>query len=167
MIAGQQCCTRAAARSWLARARWTSRTARRGSRWARAANPKLRPSLDSLLRDEVIPAFKRYSVLAAGALRNNWIGTTVIGNYGDGAAIRTAANYVGIWANARHEVIYFVTTRDAAGEPLDGADSYVTAPRRAGAPVVGSPSVSDRAPPRPVSGSAVTTILGPTLSATR
>jgi hypothetical protein len=40
-------------------------------------------------------------------------------------AIRTAANYVGLWANARHEVIYFVTTRDGDGKPLDGSRTYV------------------------------------------
>lgn len=42
---------------------------------------------------------------------------TVIGTYGEDVAVRTAANYVGIWADARHEVIYFVTTRGADGAP--------------------------------------------------
>ncbi|MBR0693718.1 DUF1254 domain-containing protein [Bradyrhizobium lablabi] len=90
-----------------------------------AADPKHRANIDNLLRTKIIPAFQKYSVAEAGAIKNNWIGTTVIGNYGDDFAIRTAANYVGLWANARHEVIYFVTTRDADGKPLDGSRTYV------------------------------------------
>jgi hypothetical protein len=90
-----------------------------------SADPKHRAAIDTLLRTKIIPAFQKYSVAGAGASKNNWIATTVIGNYGDDFAIRTAANYVGIWANARHEVIYFVTTRDADGKPLDGACNYV------------------------------------------
>lgn len=87
--------------------------------------PEERAALDKLLREQVIPEFQKYSVQQAGAVKNNWIGTTIIGNYGDDFAIRTAANYVGIWANARHEVIYFVTTRDAQGSPLNGSNTYV------------------------------------------
>ena len=44
---------------------------------------------------------------------------------GNDYAIRTAANYIGIWANATAEVVYFVTTRDANGDPLDGSKRYV------------------------------------------
>lgn len=90
-----------------------------------AADPKHRATIDRLLRAKIIPAFQKYSVTEAGAAENNWMGSTVIGNYGDSFAIRTAANYIGIWANARHEVIYFVTTRDADSKPLDGARNYV------------------------------------------
>lgn len=89
------------------------------------ADPGRRAAVDAILRNKVIPAFQKYSVAESGATRNNWVGTTVIGNYGDDFAIRTAANYVGIWANARHEVIYFVTTRDGEGKPLDGGRNYV------------------------------------------
>ena len=90
-----------------------------------AADPAIRTAIDKMLRQEIIPEFQRYAVAASGATRNNWIATTIVGNYGDDFAIRTAANYVGIWANARHEVIYFVTTRDADGRPLDGSNTYV------------------------------------------
>lgn len=90
-----------------------------------AAEPAMRAAIDRMLRGEIIPEFQKYAVAAAGVMRNNWFGTTIIGNYGDDFAIRTAANYIGIWANARHEVIYFVTTRDADGKPLDGSSSYV------------------------------------------
>lgn len=99
-----------------------------------AADPQHRAAIDKLLRDKIIPAFQKYSVAEAGAMKNNWIGTTIIGNYSDDFAIRTAANYVGIWANARHEVIYFVTTHDGDGKPLDGARNYVIHFPKAGLP---------------------------------
>lgn len=89
-----------------------------------AADPSTRSVIDEALRTTVIPEFQRFATQEAGAVGNNWIATTIIGNYGNDYAIRTAANYVGIWANARDEVIYFVTTRDAEGEPLNGATAY-------------------------------------------
>lgn len=89
------------------------------------ADPEQRAALNKLLREEIIPEFQTYSVAGAGATKNNWIATTVGGNYGKDFAIRTAANYVGIWANAVDEVVYFVTTRDADGRQLDGSKSYV------------------------------------------
>jgi hypothetical protein len=90
-----------------------------------AADPAGRAAMDKALREKIIPEFQTYAVAGAGETKNNWIGTTVIGNYGDNFAIRTAANYVGIWNNARHEVIYFVTTRDADGNQLNGSNDYV------------------------------------------
>lgn len=90
-----------------------------------AAEPAARAAIDLMLRREIVPEFQKFSVAAAGARRNNWIATTIVGNYGDDFAIRTAANYIGIWANARHEVVYFVTTRDSEGRPLDGSRTYV------------------------------------------
>lgn len=89
------------------------------------ADPARRPAIDELLKKEIIPAFQEFSVTEAGPSKNGWIGSTVIGNYGDDYAIRSAANYIGIWANARHEVIYFVTTQDSEGQPLSGANTYV------------------------------------------
>ena len=47
-----------------------------------ATDPALRPAIDKLLREKIIPAFQTYSVAEAGATKNNWVGTTVIGNYG-------------------------------------------------------------------------------------
>lgn len=90
-----------------------------------AADSRTRAEINTLLRTKIIPAFQKFSVTEAGATRNNWVATTVIGNYGDDFSIRTAANYVGIWANARHEVIYFVTTRDTDGNALDGSKAYI------------------------------------------
>lgn len=90
-----------------------------------AAGPAKREAIEALLRDTVIPDFVRFAVTEAGATRNNWLGTLVIGNYGEDYRIRTAANLVGIWANAHHEVVYHVTTRDAGGLPLDGSNQYL------------------------------------------
>ena len=90
-----------------------------------AADPDKRQAINALLQDKVIPDFTRFAVTEAGATQNNWLGTLVIGNYGENYRIRTAANLVGIWANARHEVVYHVTTRDAEGEALDGSSHYV------------------------------------------
>lgn len=90
-----------------------------------AADPERRGQVDDVLRSRAIPEFKWFAVQKAGVIGNNWIATTVVGNFGEHVAIRTAANYVGIWNNARHEVVYFVTTRDEDCEPLDGSATYV------------------------------------------
>ena len=90
-----------------------------------AAEPEKRKAIENLLADKVIPGFVQFAVTEAGATRNNWLGTLVIGNYGEDYRIRSAANLVGIWANSRHEVVYYVTTRDAKGEPLHGSNRYL------------------------------------------
>ncbi len=87
-------------------------------------DPTRRAAIDKTLRDQVIPRFNRFAKQEAGLVRNNWFGTMVIGNYGEEFWIRSTANLIGIWANNTHEVIYFVTTRDAAGRPLDGSHTY-------------------------------------------
>ncbi len=89
-----------------------------------AKEPAQRAAIDKTLRGQVIPRFNRFAQQEAGLVRNNWFGTMVIGNYGEEFWIRSTANLIGIWANNTHEVIYFVTTRDAAGQPLDGSQTY-------------------------------------------
>jgi len=89
-----------------------------------ATDPARRATIDKTLRDQVIPRFNRFARQEAGLVRNNWFGTMVVGNYGEDFWIRSAANLIGIWANNTHEVVYFVTTRDAAGRPLDGGSTY-------------------------------------------
>jgi hypothetical protein len=67
----------------------------------------------------------RYATQEGGQVRNNWLGTAMIlGNYGEEFWIRSGANLIGIWANNSHEVIYFIGTRDAYGQPLDGSNTY-------------------------------------------
>ena len=53
------------------------------------------------------------------------LATLGTGNYGADYWKRTSANLVGLWANANDEVIYFVATQDADGQPLNGANDYV------------------------------------------
>lgn len=89
-----------------------------------AKDPTQRAAIDKTLRDQVIPRFNRFATQEAGPVRNNWLGTMVIGNYGEDFWIRSSANLIGIWANNTHEVIYFVTMRDAAGRSLDGSNTY-------------------------------------------
>ena len=89
-----------------------------------AKDPAQRAAIDQTLRDQVIPRFNRYATQEAGLVGNNWLGTMVIGNYGEDFWIRSSANLIGIWANNTHEVIYFVTMRDATGRPLDGGNTY-------------------------------------------
>lgn len=48
----------------------------------------------------------------------------VVGNYGEEFWIRSTANLIGIWANNTHEVVYFIGTRDADGQALDGSNAY-------------------------------------------
>lgn len=89
-----------------------------------AADPAQRAELDRILKSKVIPKFLKYAVTQAGKFKNNWLGTITIGNYGSDYYTRTAANLVGIWANAKTEVIYFVATVDEDGKPLNGGNIY-------------------------------------------
>ena len=48
-----------------------------------------------------------------------------MGNYGRDFRLRTAVNFVGIWANTTDEVIHFLASRDAKAQPLNGSRNYV------------------------------------------
>ncbi len=84
-----------------------------------------RQAIDKMIKDDVVPQFLRYAVTKSGAFQNNWLATLGTGNYGADYWKRSSANLVGLWANANDEVIYFVATRDADGQPLNGANDYV------------------------------------------
>ena len=90
-----------------------------------AMDPKQRPILDQLIKEEVVPQFLKYSVTKSGVFKNNWLATLGTGNYAADYWKRSSANLVGLWANSNDEVIYFVGTRDADGQPLNGANDYV------------------------------------------
>ena len=90
-----------------------------------AGNPQLIAAVDYLHRKGFVEFDDVHLAdLQAGKFENNWLGTVVIGNYGDDYYTRAAANLVGIWANASNEVIYFVATRDSDGQPLVGSNEY-------------------------------------------
>ena len=84
-----------------------------------------RASLDKMIRSQIVPQFLQYAVTKSGVFQNNWLGTLGTGNYGSDYWMRTSANLVGLWANTNDEVIYFVATRDADGQPLNGANDYL------------------------------------------
>lgn len=90
-----------------------------------AGDPDLRPALDRLITEEIVPEFLEQAVTKAGVFENGWLGTLGTGNYGENFLIRTSANLVGLWANTNDEVIYFVATTDGDGRPLNGSNDYV------------------------------------------
>jgi hypothetical protein len=73
----------------------------------------------------VVPQFLKYAVTKSGVFKNNWLATLGTGNYAADYWKRSSANLVGLWANSNDEVIYFVGTRDADGQPLNGANDYI------------------------------------------
>jgi hypothetical protein len=84
-----------------------------------------RQALDKLIREETVPQFLKYAVTKSGVFQNNWLATLGTGNYGADYRMRTSANLVGLWANSNDEVIYFVGTMDADGQPLNGSNDYI------------------------------------------
>lgn len=73
----------------------------------------------------VVPQFQADSITKTAPYKNHWLCGASGGNYGGNFLQRTAANYVGIWANNPAEAVYFPATRDADEKPLDGSKSYV------------------------------------------
>jgi hypothetical protein len=90
-----------------------------------AQHPGARAELDEAIRTEVIPGFLRFVFTEGGVYRNGWLAPLILGNYGAEFWIRTGANYLGIWANTTDEVVYYVASRDADGQPLDGSNTYL------------------------------------------
>ena len=90
-----------------------------------AKDNQQRKKLDEMIRQQVVPEFLQYAVTKSGVFKNNWLGTLGTGNYGSDYWMRTSANLVGLWANTNEEVIYFVATKDADGQPLNGSNDYV------------------------------------------
>ncbi|WP_271679747.1 DUF1214 domain-containing protein [Thermomonas mangrovi] len=90
-----------------------------------ARDPAQRAALAQVLRDQVVPAFLNFAVTGSGRYQNNWLATIGTGTYGSDYRKRTAANLVGLWANTNEEVVYFVVTKDADGQPLNGDNAYV------------------------------------------
>lgn len=88
-------------------------------------NADRRRAIDHLLKNRIIPEFLKYAVTQSGLYKNNWLGTLGTGNYGADYKRRTSANLVGIWANVNDEVIYFVSTTDLDGKPLNGSNNYL------------------------------------------
>ena len=88
-------------------------------------NADSRADMDRYIKEEVVPKFLKEAVTKSGVFKNNWLATLGTGKYGSNYLIRSSANLVGLWANTNDEVIYFVGTIDADGQPLNGAGDYV------------------------------------------
>jgi hypothetical protein len=73
----------------------------------------------------IIAQFKEDALTKTAPYRNHWLCANTGGNYGANYRLRAAANYAGIWANTPGEVVYFIASRDANEQPLNGSNSYV------------------------------------------
>ena len=89
-----------------------------------ASGKEARAAVDAQLRG-IISQFKEDALTKTTPYLNHWLCANVGGNYGADYRLRTAANYAGIWANSPGEVVYFIGTRDADEQPLNGSHSYV------------------------------------------
>jgi len=90
-----------------------------------AKDPEKRKAFDKLIREKVAPEFVTYSVTKSAPVKNHWLAALGLGNYGSNYWLRTSASLAGIWANTNEEVVYFVPTSDADGQPLNGSNDYV------------------------------------------
>ena len=89
-----------------------------------ASGQQARAAVDAQLR-KIIPEFIEYAFTKSAPYRNHWVGGGTGRQLRRDYRLRTVANYAGIWANTTDEVIYFVATRDANEQPLNGCNNYV------------------------------------------
>jgi hypothetical protein len=90
-----------------------------------AKDPKERAKIDAIIREQAIPAFMAL-VKEPGTVRNGWVHPRITGNYANDYAMRSVANFAGIWANNAKEVVYFL------GSGLNGSETYIqTYPKNA------------------------------------
>jgi hypothetical protein len=89
-----------------------------------ASSKEARAAIDTQLRG-IAAQFKEDAVTKSAPYRNHWLCANTGGNYGTQYRQRTAVNYAGIWANSPSEVVYYIGTRDANDQPLNGSNSYV------------------------------------------
>lgn len=89
-----------------------------------AQTPEGRERVQKLIDEQAIPRLKAYVATDGGVVKNNWITSTGVGNYGKDFWLRSGVNYIGIWANVNAEAQYFSGTLDASGKPLSGSNSY-------------------------------------------
>lgn len=89
-----------------------------------ASSKEARAEVDGQLRG-IISQFKQDALTKTAPYRNHWLCGNIGGNYGPNYRQRTTANYAGIWANSPGEAVYFIGSRDADEQPLNGSNSYV------------------------------------------
>lgn len=90
-----------------------------------ASSNEARAVVEAQVR-KLVPEFQEYALTKAAPTRDHWTGgNPAVGAYGKDFWLRASVNFAGIWANTVEEVIYFVATRDATGQPLNGDNGYV------------------------------------------
>jgi hypothetical protein len=90
------------------------------------SGPEARLDVEGLLRERLIPHFLDFTAKRAMANRHQWrsshpAGSGAVADY----QRRTAANLASVWTDTPDEALTFQTTRDAAGKPLNGSNTYV------------------------------------------
>ena len=78
-----------------------------------------------IIQEKAVPQFMSYAINNAGKLENNWLATIYAGEYKGNYWTRTAANFVGIWANSPQEVVYFIASKDNEDNALGSGKTYV------------------------------------------
>ena len=78
-----------------------------------------------IIQEKAIPQFMSYAINNAGKLENNWLATIFAGEYNGNYWTRTAANFVGIWANSPKEVVYFIASKDSEDNTLGSGNTYI------------------------------------------
>jgi hypothetical protein len=89
-----------------------------------ASGKDAREAVDAQLRG-IILQFKDDALTKTAPYQNHWLCGNIGGNYGANYRQRTTANYAGIWANNPGEAVYFIGTRDANEDLVNGSNSYV------------------------------------------
>jgi hypothetical protein len=82
-------------------------------------------SVKKIIRTKSIPTFMSYYLSKEGKFENGWLAGLYFGEYNGNFWIRTAANFVGIWANSPKEAIYFGGWQDSDGQPLGRGETYL------------------------------------------
>ncbi|WP_454674921.1 DUF1214 domain-containing protein [Achromobacter pestifer] len=90
-----------------------------------AKNPAARARIDQVVRARAMREFgEAGTIIGHGTIKNGWARPDVVGEYGLDYLARTLVNYGGIWANIKPEVLYYRSSNDATGVPLNGDHAY-------------------------------------------
>ena len=91
-----------------------------------AASSANRDDIDTVVREQAVPALIRFAMKEGGDNRHGWGSTRgEFDAFGEDIFLRAAVNYGGLWLNMPSEVVYYVGMTDNDGEFLHG-DSVTT-----------------------------------------
>lgn len=84
-----------------------------------------RERVDEIIRDKAFAEIaKAGQIIGHGTVGNGWVRPGMVGEYGVDYLARTLANYRGLWANIKPEVLYYRGSVDEAGTGLIGDNIY-------------------------------------------